>query len=136
MSKYEKYVGGVIMALLVGAAVYFGVLSAIKQQPERATNIGSVNIASEYQSTTTDSGLTAGVYYITTDTATLGSITVVSTTVGVFTVYDADGSATSTDIGLMGSAAAGTYTFDKVMSKGIAIEVTAPFDGEYITTYR
>lgn len=110
--------------------------------PKQAAHIteptlGSVQVGSSYQSTTTAQGATAGLYTLTSVPGVLGSIVVVSTSaVGGFTVYDATDAGTTTLVALPASTPAGTYTFDLNVFRGLRISVPSGFSGQFITTYR
>lgn len=118
------------------------VLGVLLFYPKQKTQIieptlGSVQVGSGYQSTTTAQGATAGVYSLTSVPGVLGSIVVVSTSaVGGFTVYDASDSGTTTLVALPASTPAGTYTFDLNVFRGLRISVPSSFSGQFITTYR
>lgn len=118
------------------------VVAVLVYVPKQTTNIteptlGSVQVGSAYQATTTAVGAAAGLYVISAVPGTLGSIVIVSTTaVSGFTVYDADSTATTTVIAFPASTAAGTYTFDTNIFRGLRISIPSGFNGQFITTYR
>lgn len=121
--------------LIIVAAVF--IFSPKQTAHITEPTLGSVQVGSGYQATTTAVGATAGLYVISAVPGTLGSIVIVSTTpVSGFTVYDADSTATTTVVAFPASTAAGTYTFDTNIFRGLRISVPSGFNGQFITTYR
>ena len=107
--------------------------------------IGSVNIANEYHSTSTlafDSDSTL-VMAASGTAVILGSVIIASTTPYWTTIYDATSTAAVT-VGVYStkivtfpvSAPGGTYTFDISLQDGLVITNEAGHDGEYVVTYR
>lgn len=121
--------------LIIVAAVF--IFSPKQTAHITEPTLGSVQVGSSYQSTTTVQGATAGLYTLTSVPGVLGSIVVVSTSaVGGFTVYDATDAGTTTLVALPASTPAGTYTFDLNVFRGLRISVPSGFSGQFITTYR
>lgn len=140
MENLKQTIISVITSFIVSIVVLFGFTSLLKQDQEikqYEPTLGSVQIGSSYQSTTTAQGITAGTYTLTAVPGVLGSIVVVSTSaVGGFTVYDATDAGTTTLVALPASTPAGTYTFDMNVFRGLRITVPSGFSGQFITTYR
>lgn len=126
----------ILGALYVVVSVFFIGFQA--HRPPRTENIvGSVAQANEYHATTTYVGATAGTYTITSSTnAVLGSVVITSSTPTSFTIFDADGSATTTVVTFKESTAVGTYTFDIGLLRGLRITIPSGFTGNFVTTYR
>jgi hypothetical protein len=104
--------------------------------------LGSVVSTGEYNSTSTDY-MAAGKNTVTSNrVTTLGSVVItgVSTTTVDFTIWDAASSSvdsgSSTVAVIKGGTAAGTYTFDVSLLRGLIVDKPTGFDGKYTVTYR
>ena len=141
----EKILTGIVAALLA----LTGWLSGHQSAP-----VGSVGHTNEYRATTTSStsACPTASFLAVVGPATLGSIVVNNVaTAGYVRVWNATSTATSsyatTDetlatatfglpvARLKTTAVENTYTYDIVMSKGIVIETSSGFDGNYTITY-
>ncbi len=122
-------------------------LEKIAQSPTPV--VGSTPIGAEYQSTTTTSSLASNstTTPVFTHTGTLGSIVIASSSATAFGIYDSAvgsttaysgaGTATSTKIATFpANAAAGTYTFDINVTRGLILDVPSGFNGIYTVTFR
>lgn len=121
--------GGILLTFLVGYAV----LNTEKP-------LGSVNVASEYHSTSTRN-LAAGVTKITSSTSILGSVVITSSSASEYWILNWDGVGTVADSSTIVAyftslPTVGTYTFDLVLSKGLYISSTPANSGNYVVTYR
>ena len=133
----------VVGTLLIAGALFFGI--------ER-TPLGSVATRDSYNSTTTDSthidgkkGVVACVgpcqfgSIVVTQVGTAGYVEVYDATSTASSTYSLNDSATygrllgkvtgATDVG-------GTYTFDIQARKGIVVETSTGFDGQYVITWK
>ena len=136
MNKLSLVLGGVLLAL-----VAFIGGNKLEQQAVQEANIGSVSRTSEYYVTSTVAGQAAYKYKIASTTAVLGSVVITSSTASAIWVYNWDGIGTMTASGTLvayfpTNLAAGTYTFDVLMSKGIYTSTTAANTGNYAVTFR
>ena len=153
--------GLIVVILVVGLAWYTS--SVLKPKPE--TPVGSVNIGGEYQATSTyqitGSGIKAVDTWFAIATTTpsnassvdlnsdsrknaviLGSVIVASTTPHALYILNSTSTAasglnsSSTIAILPANLAAGTYTFDAILDRGLVLKFYAGFSGDYIITYR
>lgn len=131
-----------ILGIVVGLLLVIGGLFAGKNlNRSQEPALGSVTRTNEYFSTTTIAGTPAIRYKVASTTVVLGSVVITSTSVQDFWIYNWDGvgemTASGTKVAYFPpSAAAGTYTFDILLNKGLYISSTAAFTGNYVTTYR
>lgn len=138
MKKILLYLGAVIPLI---AFLSVGNISLI-QKLSYNQPLGSVQRSSEYQSTSTVSGQAAFLYKIASTTATLGSVVITSSTASGVWLYNWDGLgasvvASGTLIAYFpANAAAGTYTFDLLATRGLYVSTTIANTGNYTVTYR
>ena len=135
MTKVIQWVSLVAVLTLLGIVVF----NSVPRSKESVSFLGSVAQGNEYHTTSTCVGTTAGVFAITSSTnGALGSVVIVSSTSGNgnFALYDADGSATSTLAIFKEGVAAGTYTFDVALFRGLRMSIPTGFNGCFATTYR
>ncbi len=141
MKTLEK----VFLSLALCLTIFsFVIISTQKPQ----TVFGSVDLGSDYQSTTTRTAITGIAYSTTTAvtassvnggfstavTGTLGSVVITGKNTGIINIYDATSTITNTQIGTTTlatfptNAPEGTYTFDSRFRYGLVIEIvgTAP----------
>ena len=136
----KKTIGlGLLGAVIV---IALGVYAGFSFSVSKVNPIGSVEIANEYQATSTLSAIGVAMksgYTFVNGSASVGSVVITGAATGVVNLYNATTSnvllrgasfATSslTYINIPASLAVGTYTFDMVFDKGIVIEIvgTAP----------
>lgn len=128
------------LGIIASASVLVLVIAIIARQASQETSLSSVERSSEYQATSTLNATAAGEYTIFTGVGTLGSIVIVSSTPAVgFAVYDAGivSSTPTTTLAIFNaSPVVGTYTFDRVVTRGLRLVVPSGFNGQIITTYR
>ena len=130
---------------LIGAIIAIGVSfltgKALAPKEEVPQTIGSVQRGSEYSATTTNYGIGAIRYKITTSTSALGSVVISSSSAAEMWIYNWNGVGEMTTSGVMVAhfpinATMGTYTFDVFTAQGIYVSTTASFTGNYTITYR
>lgn len=135
MSKFEK----IVISLAFASAFLFAINLSL-QVPQPA--FGSVNYANEYQSTTTRAANTgaamASPTLIKNGYGTLGSVVITGSNTGIINILDATStihtdSGTTTLATFGASAAAGTYTFDAIFTKGLLVEINGVVASSTIT---
>lgn len=105
---------------------------------------GSTSRGSEYQGTTTTQGSWSGDAVVLTSPGTLGSIVITGANTGTINVYDATtsninlrtGNTSSSSIlvaTIPASAAANTYTFDRLVFNGLLINIVGLIPTSTIT---
>lgn len=124
MKENFRVIGGIVLAviLVLGGAALVGNLNAQKVQ-------GSVNIANDYHSTTTDATWTSP-RLIQTGNGTLGSVVITTAGTGRLSLYDATTtnsslrtkSGTTTLANFNVTTTVGTYTFDSQFYDGLIVE--------------
>jgi len=125
---------------IVAIAIVFSgivVLSVLWQTPGRTS--GSVMPAGEYLATTTVGMASVQNVVSANRVVTLGSIIVASSSATTFKVWNATSttdSASTTVFGMKASISEGTYTFDAELPRGLIVEKTTGFNGDYVITYR
>jgi hypothetical protein len=112
---------------IIVVCVAFAVVAFLVFQP--TPKVGSIPIANDYVSTTTDSTFYVFPFYkvLKTGSGTFGSVVITNSMAGVLNVYDGTTTnhldrATTTLAKFGASAAAGTYTFDTRFMLGLIIE--------------
>lgn len=126
----------IVIGLLV---ISIGVFS-----PKEAPNLGSVSKSNEYQATTTYSKLgvpTFGVNQtlISNNGGVLGSVIITGAVAGPIKIMNASSTtdtASNTIAVFPNSTAAGTYTFDSIVTRGLIIETTSGLLPTTTITYR
>lgn len=117
-----------VIAILSAIIVFLG-----------GTSLGSVARSSEY-SASYSPNLAVGQNVIVSNTsATLGQITVGSTSAGTIKIWNATSttdSSSTTVAQLKASVVEGTYTFDALLTRGLIVELGSGFNGAYTITYR
>jgi len=128
-----------IILLMIFALLAVGVYVMSQQ----GANFGGVNITHEYYSTTTNLMTKGEKHLIQSNTVTLGSVIVASTTPdNVITVYDATSTQAVTDgtystqVAKVNGATAGTYPFDTLLTNGLVVDLPSGYQGDTIITYR
>lgn len=124
-----------------GAIVGLGFLGLIafqnyqvKPQPHF---VGSVQQGSEYHATTSTATGLNGNFVAFTGSGVLGSVVITSSTAVTITILDTNGITTTTVAAFKPSTAAGTYTFDTVLYKGLVVQTSgSSADGSFVVTYR
>jgi hypothetical protein len=105
---------------------------------------GSVGIGNDYQGTTTSQGRFTNDITLATGTGSFGSIVITGAAAGVINIYDATTSNVSARTGqtasstillasIPASAAAGTYTFDRVYENGLYVDIVGTIPTTTIT---
>lgn len=122
--------------LSIGVVLTAIVVVLLISNREPQMNLGNVNIGNDYQTTTTLANVGGTGMYVQTRPGALGSVTVVSTTIGQFELIDADGTSTSTLFKTEVSLPEGTYTFDRGLRYGLVVSTTANYNGVFVTSYR
>lgn len=129
------YIIGIIVIAVVSLFLF---LRSPAEEP-----LSSVAVSGEYLATTTSQmGTPLGAVtkrQLRTGPSTLGSIVIASTTAHSFRVYNATSTtdvSSSTLVNFVADVAAGTYTFDVQVNRGIIIEMPSGFNGEYVVTWR
>jgi len=151
--KTHYVLPAIILAMLLSAFALFTLINSSN------TALGSVGFGDDYTSTTTTSAFASGTapFVISNHTGSLASIIIASSSaqlgagLSLIRVYDhtsATGTmpygasagtnvATSTLLFSMpANSAAGTYTFDLQVRRGIVLDVPAGFVGNWVITYR
>lgn len=132
----------IALSLLVAGSLVALALALRPQPNQTMLPLGSVNVANEYNATTTRSNATATIAdlaVISSTSGTLGSVVVTGVGTGDFYLYDATSTitntewATSTLAHIGPSLAAGTYTFDVVFHKGLLIDTNGTVGSSTIT---
>lgn len=131
-----------LIILAIGALF---AVSLVALRPDPVAH-ASVPMGGEYQGTTTQSaaGSFAAEALLQTGGGALGSVVVTGATTGTISIYDATtsdstkrtGQTASTSLLLASfpaSAAAGTYTFDRLYFRGLLIEITGTTPTSTIT---
>lgn len=131
----------VVLTMLLFAVLSFFGGNRLGERTVEEKNIGSVQIANEYMSTSTVNGQAAFQIKISTSTAVLGSVTISSSSAAAMYIYNWDGVGTMTASGTLvayfpANATAGTYTYDTFLNEGLYISTTASMTGNYTITYR
>jgi hypothetical protein len=101
-------------------------------------NLGSVNVANEYHSTSTLADA-AGHYLVQTGGTILGSVIIASSSGSTFKVWNATSTndlASTTYVTFKASTAEGVFTFDSILTRGLVIQLPAGFNGNFVVTYR
>lgn len=129
MEKLLKISAIVLVVWLVGVSVFLSVKT-------NNQDLGSVNIANDYKSTTVLTTSSYAPVYVKSSPGALGSVTVVSTTVGQLQILDSDGTSTTTLFTSQASLPAGTYTFDRALNYGLVVSTTPAFNGQFFISYR
>lgn len=138
MSKLSLALGVILITLLSFIGGNKLEQTSIQNQD---SYVGSVQRTGEYYSTTTPSGAAAYQYKIASSTSILGSVVITSSTASAIWIYNWDGVGTMTASGTLvayfpTNAAAGTYTFDIQLNKGLYTSTTAANTGVYAVTFR
>lgn len=149
-NSLSKIIGGIGFIISVALLIFIGVREA---KPVGA----SVAISGEYQATSTEQmtgfmvpstvrsqRLIKTAYDADSNrlgqSVTLGSITIASTTNASIRIWNAtsttDSASTTPLFTLATSTAAGTYTFDLILTRGLIIDYPIGFAGSYVITYR
>lgn len=128
MNKFEKALTVLGSLFLIIACIY------VLKNP--VTAVGSVDLGSDYHSTTTRAVLNANganaamiTSTINSTQGTLGSVVITGANTGSINLYDETTTAAHTDhattsiASIPGSTAAGTYTFDAVYFRGLVVEI-------------
>lgn len=130
MRTLNTYAG--LVALGVGLIVIAFTFAILTRTPDKV--LGSTSRGSEYQATTTTAGSFLPEQLLQTGGGTLGSVIITGAAAGVINIYDA----TTSNVSLRTnqpasssillatfpvSAAAGTYTFDRVFFTGLYVSV-------------
>jgi hypothetical protein len=121
---------------LLAVLILVGLLVSFKFKIYQA--LGSVNIASEYQSTST-LAMANQDNVITTSSSVVGSIIVSSSSATSFKICNATSStdiASTTIAHFKASPDNKTYTLDVVAPRGIIVKTPPGFNGNYTITYR
>ena len=125
------------MVVIVFASAYFFPLLNKQERADASVSIGSGYMFKT--ATTSQASATAGLV-IRGGTGILGSIVIASSTDVRVRVYDnalATSTATSTIIAdFPANTAAGTYTFDVNVLRGIVLDLPATYKGFFTITYR
>lgn len=140
MDKANKLLTSIVIILLFFVGVLAYVFTSTKDVP-----VGSVNRASEYHSTNlkdiTGSSTTGTL--IKTGAGTIGSLVLATTAAQSITIYDVASAANYASttlstkvITFATSTAAGTYTIDRAIEKGLVIYAPVTPTAESIITWR
>lgn len=129
------------ISLLVGVLI---LIAALVLTQQASPVLGSAPRGSEYQGTTTTQGAYLADSALLTTSGTLGSVVITGAAAGVINIYDA----TTSDITkrqanmssssilvatIPASAAAGTYTFDRVVFNGLYVNIIGTIPTSTIT---
>ncbi len=136
-----RYLTNIIKTIL-GIAVVVLCVVAITKNPYKAES--SVSQSGEYHGTTTSTGRFPTLVVLQSTSGTLGSVVITGAAAGVINIYDATTTsatqrsadqATSSILAatLPASAAANTYTFDRIMKRGIIVEIVGTMPTSTIT---
>lgn len=141
MTKLERIF--IVVAIIVG--IISGVASLTNKEAQApSANVGSVSISNEYHATTTSTGRFNVPYTLQTISGTLGSVIITGAATGVINIYDA----TTTNASLRSadqatssiliatfpaSAAANTYTFDQIFTRGLIYDVVGTMPTTTVT---
>lgn len=137
MSKLQT----ILLTLAITSTVFAIVLIS---RPQTVTKFGGVNYGSEMQSTTTRdfAGTALTTRVLKTEPGALGSITITGANTGIIRIFDATTTgehslhATTTLAEIPASAAAGTYVFDVIATRGIVFEVVSGLAPTSTISYR
>ena len=125
----------IIISLLIALTLVAGVV--VISQPSNV-NLGSVETSYTYKNITATNASTTAAVTVRGGAGVLGSVVVLKTSATALGIYD--GTSTTTGMTLIGtlpaSIAAGTYTFDVSVLKGVVLGSAAGFDGDYVITTR
>lgn len=121
-----------LLSLIIAGALFVGFLAGLSYFKNAKEAVGSVFIGNEYQATTTDatwSTATLKCKDTLTGNKTLGSIVIPFTSNANIDIYDATTTGphadhATTTIASFPSTAAGTYTFDVRLKRGLCVVVT------------
>lgn len=131
MNKLERILLALAVALTLAVAVYVSV-------GEESPVLGSVDGAYTYKNIVPSVASTTAAVPVRGGAGVLGSVVVAKTSATALAIYD--GAATTTGATLIttlpASIAAGTYTFDVAVNKGVVLAGSVGFDGDYVITYR
>lgn len=133
-----------LQTILLTLAITFTVFAIVLISRPQTVSFGSVNRGNEYTSTTTRnfSGTALTTRVLTTDPGALGSITITGANTGIIRIYDATTTgahsdhATTTLAEIPASAAAGTYVFDVISTRGLVFEVVSGLAPTSTISYR
>lgn len=138
MENKNLVITGIAIGVLICsiASLSFGLLGA-KNRP----TLSSVSQSGEYIATTTaNMGNNKSQLILSNTTGTLGSVVIASTTsLGTIELRDATSTTDlsySTIVTFPAGTAAGTYTFDDILTRGLVAVISSGFNGGYVITYR
>ena len=119
-----------VLTIAVGAGLFM----------QKSVNLGSVanDGVSYYKNITTSNASTTDPVAVKGGAGVLGSVVIVKTSATALAVYDGNGTTTGATLisTIPASVAAGTYTFDVAVQKGVVLGGSAGFTGDYTITYR
>ena len=131
MKQNVIIVASVVLLVIVGFLLF--------SRDEVIAPLSGVAVSSEYQATTTNSAVAGFEDSLCVGPCTLGSIIVASSSGTTFKIMNATSTtdvSSSTAVTLVASISAGTYTFDVMYARGVAVDVPEGFNGQYIVTWR
>jgi hypothetical protein len=125
----------IVISLLIAITLVLGIV--VIAQPSNV-NLGSVDGVYAYKNITATNASTTDAVTVRGGAGVLGSVVVLKTSATALGIYD--GTSTTTGMTLIGtlpaSIAAGTYTFDVSVFKGVVLGSAVGFDGDYVITTR
>ena len=134
----------ILLSVSVVVIIVLAVLLVGTGMQNNQPTLGSVDYGGEYQGTTTSTGRFPTTVTLKTGNGALGSVVITGAAAGVINIYDATTSNVLARTGntptstiylasIPASAAAGTYTFDRVFFTGLVVDIAGTMPTTTIT---